>query len=404
MRIVGLIAEYNPFHNGHQYHIEKAREITNADAVIVVMSGNFVQRGTPAIMPKHLRAEAALRSGASLVIELPVCYATGSAEFFAYGTVSLLDKLGCIDSICFGSECGDIEVLQDFAKIIQDEPVEYKEYLNQYLRHGNAFPLARQKALKDYLRSDIVDSVLAEPNNILGIEYLKALYRLNSKITPHTIQRISSHYHDEELQETYSSASAIRKEIAGKTFDHSDLENQIPDTSISILQENYQRRYPVYANDFSILLKYKLLGETKTSLVEYADVSEELANRIANHLNQYLNFEQFCELLKTKEVTYSRISRALLHILLDIKKDDYTEIEYARVLGFRKDSMEILSQIKKQSSIPLLSKLTASKELSLAAARMLNKDILVSDLYESVITDKFETSFKNEYEQQIIRI
>lgn len=404
MRIVGLVAEYNPFHNGHQYHIEKAREITNADAVIVVMSGNFVQRGTPAIMPKHLRAEASLRAGASLVIELPVCYATGSAEFFAHGAVSLLDKLGCVDHICFGSECGDIKVLQDLAKIIHEEPAGYKEYLNQYLRQGNAFPLARQKALQDYLCSDIVDVILAEPNNILGIEYLKALQRLNSKITPYTIQRISSHYHDEELQESYSSASAIRKEIAEKTFDHSDLENQIPDTSISLLKENFQKRYPVYANDFSILLKYKLLRETRNSLTEYADVSEELANRITNHLNQYLNFEQFCELLKTKEVTYSRISRALLHILLDIKKNDYTGIGYARVLGFRKDDTDVLSQIKKKASIPLLSKLTASKDLSFEANKMLNKDILASDLYESVITDKFETSFKNEYEQQIIRI
>lgn len=404
MRIVGLVAEYNPFHNGHQYHIEKARAITNADAVIVVMSGNFVQRGTPAIMPKHLRAEASLRAGASLVIELPVCYATGSAEFFAHGAVSLLDKLGCVDHICFGSECGDIKVLQDLAKIIHEEPAGYKEYLTQYLRQGNAFPLARQKALKDYLCSDIVDVILAEPNNILGIEYLKALQRLNSKITPYTIQRISSHYHDEELQESYSSASAIRKEIAEKTFDHSDLENQIPDTSISLLKENFQKRYPVYANDFSILLKYKLLRETRNSLTEYADVSEELANRITNHLNQYVNFEQFCELLKTKEVTYSRISRALLHILLDIKKNDYTGIGYARVLGFRKDDTDVLSQIKKKASIPLLSKLTASKDLSFEAHKMLNKDILASDLYESVITDKFETSFKNEYEQQIIRI
>ena len=402
MKIVGLISEYNPFHNGHKYHIEKAREITGADAVVVVMSGNFVQRGAPAIMPKHLRAEAALKNGASLVIELPVCYATGSAEFFAYGAVSLFDKLGCIDSICFGSECGDIEILQNLAKIISTEPKEYKTFLNQYLREGNSFPLARQKALKDYLQSDLADSVLAEPNNILGIEYLKALYKLNSKIKPYTIQRISSNYHDKHLQETFSSASAIRREFSATAFEN--IEKQIPDTTISFMKEHYQTRYPVYTNDFSLLLKYKLLAETKSSLLEYADVSEELANRVLNNLNQFINYEQYCELLKTKEVTYSRISRALLHVLLDIKKDAHTEIGYAHILGFCKESNAVLSEIKKHSAIALLSKLTTADTLSESAKKMLENDIYSSNLYESVITDKFKTVFKNEYSQQLILI
>lgn len=397
MKIVGLIAEYNPFHNGHQYHIEKAREITGADAVIVIMSGNFVQRGTPAIMPKHLRTEVALKGGASVIIELPVCYASGSAEFFAYGAVSILDKLGCVDSICFGSECGNIEVLQDLAKIIHDEPKQYKESLNLYLRQGSSFPLARQKAMKDFLKSNVADSILGEPNNILGIEYLKALYRLNSKMKPYTIQRISSHYHDEYLQETYSSASAIRKAINGPV--EFDWSSQVPDSCVSLYQENHQLRYPVYANDFSLLLKYKLLRENKESLMEYADVSEELANRILNKLNEFISYEQFCELLKTKEVTYTRVSRALLHILLDVKDEDMSELEYARVLGFRIADSEVLSLIKKQASIPLVTKLTAVDNIT-----MLMQDIYVSNLYESVVTDKFGTPFINEFEQQIVRL
>lgn len=399
MKIVGLITEYNPFHNGHLYHIKKAREITKADAVIVVMSGNFVQRGTPAIMPKHLRAQAALKAGASLVIELPVCYATGSAEFFAYGAVSLLNKLGCVDSICFGSECGDIEILQELAKIIAKEPMEYKQFLNKYLKIGNSFPLAREKAMKDYLNSDIADLILGKPNNILGIEYLKALSRLNSTIKPYTVQRIYSNYHDEELQETYSSASAIRSELAENALEN--LENQIPDTSISLLKENYLKRYPIYPNDFSLLLKYRLMNETKASLQEYMDVSEDLANRISNRLNEFMNIEQFCELLKTKEVTYSRISRALIHILLNIKKEDHTEIEYARMLGFRKDQAFVLSEIKRTTAIPLISKLGTADFLSDSAKNMLNTDIFSSNLYESVITDKFHTSYQNEYVHQI---
>lgn len=402
MKITGIIAEYNPFHNGHKYHIEKAKEITGADALIVVMSGNFVQRGTPAIMPKHLRAKAALEAGASLVLELPTCYATGSAEFFAYGAVSLFNKLGCVDFICFGSEWGDIEVLKKLAKVLYEEPAKYRSQLNLYLREGCAFPSARQKALKDYFQSDDFDFILSEPNNILGLEYLKALYRTGSKIKPYTIQRISSHYHDSKLQETLSSASAIRNVISSENF--SALNGQIPKSSVSMMKECCHFRFPVYANDFSLLLKYKLMTETKDSFMRYADVSEELANRIRNQLNQFVDFEQFCNLLKTKEVTYTRISRALLHILLNIKATDYTDIHYARMLGFRLSDSSILSQIKNDASIPLITKLTNTNELSAPAKQMLTTDIVAADLYESVVTDKFKTMFINEYEQQIVRI
>ena len=233
MRIVGIIAEYNPFHNGHQYHIEKSLELTGADAAVVVMSGNFIQRGAPAIMPKHSRAKMALKNGASLVIELPVPYATGSAEYFAYGAVSLLDDFGCVDALCFGSECGNLNLLKTLAKILVKEPAEYKELLSCYLKQGNSFPLARQYAMRDYLHSDQVNDILAEPNNILGIEYLKALYRLNSTIEPYTIQRVSSHYHDQELQESYSSASAIRNVIKSEDFD--SLKLQLSEESFEFL-------------------------------------------------------------------------------------------------------------------------------------------------------------------------
>ena len=395
MKIVGIIAEYNPFHIGHQYHIEKALEITGAEAAVVVMSGDFVQRGAPAIMPKHLRTRMALNGGAALVLELPVPYATGSAEHFAYGAVSLLEKLGCIDSICFGSECGDISSLSELAKILAEEPSEYKLLLSDYLKKGNSFPLARQLAIHDYLHSESADKILAKPNNILGIEYLKALYRLKSNIKPYTIQRISSDYHDQELQETYSSASAIRNQLKQSAL--GNLTSQLSEENFILLKENYQKRYPVYANDFSLLLKYKLMQETNESLANYADVSEELANRIVKRLDEYLNFEQFCELLKTKELTYARISRALLHILLNIKNESYREINYARVLGFCKNRTEILTQIKENASIPLITKLSAYPNLA-----ELELDVKASDLYESVICDKFQTKFHSEYTKQVI--
>lgn len=396
MKVVGLIAEYNPFHNGHEYHIEKAKKLTGADAAVVVMSGNYVQRGTPAIMPKHLRTESALKAGASLVIELPVCYATGTAEQFAHGAVSLLDKLGCVDALCFGSECGDIDILGNIAKILCNEPKEYKECLQNYLRSGLSFPVARQCAISDIYPSKDFGKILEQPNNILGIEYLKALYRLDSKIKPYTIERISSGYHDTDLQNEFSSATALRQTILNGNFE--DLHGQVPNTSIDLFEQNYQKCFPIVADDFSILLKYRLLNETKTSLLEYADVSEELANRIYNQLNNFVSFEQFCELIKTKEVTYSRISRALLHVLLGIKKSDYVDISYARILGFCKTDSTILNEIKQTSTIPLVTKLTQYID------SLLDIDIYASNLYSSIITDKFQTPYINEYEHAIIRV
>ena len=402
MKIVGLIAEYNPFHNGHKYHIEKAKELTGADYVVVVMSGNFVQRGTPAIMPKHERTEVALQNGASLVIELPSCYATGTAEQFAYGAVSILDKLGCVAESWFGSECGDIKTLRELAQILHNESSEYKELLQDLLRTGLSFPAARQEAIKMLYPDKNYDQILESPNNILGIEYIKALYALNSKMIPVTIERKFSNYNDSDLCDGFSSASAIRNKIEEHLF--SDIADQVPAGNIDMYFRIFEQRFPIYPDDLSLLLKYRLLNETKSSLMKYADVSEELANRIFKQRNQFVSFEQFCNHLKTKELTYSRISRALLHILLEIKDENYTEIEYAHVLGFSLKDATVMSLIKKYSSIPLMTKLTASEELSSDATRMLEQDIYVSNLYESVITDKFKTSFINEYEHPIVRI
>ena len=404
MKITGLIAEYNPFHNGHQYHMEQAKKCTGADAILVVMSGDFVQRGAPAIMPKHLRAQMALESGASVVLELPVCFSTASAEKFAYGAVALLNQLGCVDSLCFGSECGDVTVLNNLAEILRKEPAKYKLALSEYLRQGDVFPLARQKAVADYLDSNVADPVLAEPNNILGIEYLKALQRLVSPISPCTIERISSHYHDTRLRETYSSATAIREKMQCAELNWDTLKEQMPKAAVKVMKEHDQVCFPIVSNDFSLLLKYKLLTETRETLVGYEDVSEELANRILNHLNRYESYEQFCDCLKTKEVTHSRVRRALLHILLGIKKSSSSTPLYARILGFRKDASDVLSAIKKYSELPLLTKLTATEELSLEARKMLDSDIFASNLYASLISDKFHTPFVHELEKQIVRV
>lgn len=400
MRIVGLVTEYNPFHNGHQYHIKKAKEVTGADAVIVIMSGDYVQRGMPAMMPKHLRAQAALLNQASVVFELPVCYATGSAELFAYGAVSFLEQLGCVDAICFGSECGNIHPLQNLAKVLCVEPDSYTRYLRAYLKQGKAFPQARYLALQNFLEDPKLADLLQGPNNILGIEYLKAMYQLNSSMTPYTIQRFQSDYHDQHLQPSHSSASAIRNHLS-TTGNLVGIDGQIPESTWEIWNQAYQKRFPIEADDFSLLLKYRLMCETVETLQEYPDVSADLAYRIIKKQNQYIGFHQFCLLIKTKEVTYSRISRILLHILLGIKSKDIRPHAYARILGFRKDQSEILSRIKKHSTLPLLSKISAG-QLSADARYMLAQEIRVSNIYESVITNKYKSSFIHEYEKPVI--
>lgn len=428
MKIVGLITEYNPFHNGHQYHIQMAKEATGADFAVVVMSGDYVQRGTSAIMPKRLRAEMALKCGAAAVFELPVCYATGSAELFAHGAVSFLDQLGIVDFLCFGSECSDLEGLQKVADILTDEPKEYQEHLKRCLKQGMSFPSAREEALAAYMKTEDYTFLLHDPNNILGIEYLKALKKLNSKIRPYTIRRKGSHYHDQDLKSSFGSASAIRSLLAysgsalssvssGRTFENTsfvnilgELEEQVPHSCLELLKDYHRVKYPVYQNDFSLILKYKLLNKRPDTLPRYMDVSKDLGNRICRQLNNYFNYKQFCELLKTRDVTQTRINRALLHIMLGIKKNAVNEyLEkgphfYTRLLGFRRDSAKVISAIAKKSTLPLLTRPYDDENLKPAGKKMLTHDILASNLYTSVVTDKYKTAFENEYNQMILKI
>ncbi len=427
MKVVGLIAEYNPFHNGHLYHIQKAKELTGADYVLVVMSGNYVQRGAPALLPKHMRAEMALLAGASAVIELPVCFSLGSAEYFAAGAVSLLEKLGCINAVCFGSECADKELLKKIADAASSETAEYKACLREALKKGASFPLARQTALKNIFADDTLDAILGQPNNILGIEYIKALSLIGSQMEVYTVKRAGSGYHDKNLREDFSSASAIRSlfacdkasvPLAGQTSADSfslfkseilpHLMKQVPSFCLSLFSDAYTKRYPVCADDFSLILKYRLLMETPASLSRYMDITGDLASRILKHRDNFLTFTQFCERIKTRDMTYTRISRCLFHILLNItagsmaayKREGFCQ--YARILGFRRDCSALLSSMKKNAQIPLVTKLTQTADLNVTGRQMLSQDISASDVYESVLTDKFKIPFINEYRRQIV--
>ncbi len=410
MNICGIVAEYNPLHNGHLYQLQKAKELSGADYTIIVMGGNFMQRGTPAIMDKYARAKAALSCGANLILELPSYYSAGSAEYFAMGAVSLLDKLGAVTHLCFGSECGDVELLQKIAKILLEESPEYKECLQSHLRSGQTYPSARTSALikiAPELSAHI--SVLNTPNNILGIEYIKSIMKQDSAITPLTTKRYGSGYHDMRLGINQSSATALRQALwSGVKV--SELNNQMPDASYAILENYLQNNELIHLNDFSEILYYKLLAERDKGFTDYVDVSHALSDRICNNLYNFDGYEAFCDLLKTKEVTYSRISRCLFHILLNMRKDDLDNYmnnlgitPYARVLGFRKESAPLLSEIDKYTQIPLVTKLAdASDKLSPDAYEMLKKDITINDIYSSIRASKAKVPMYNEYSTPIV--
>ena len=413
MKTVGIIAEYNPFHNGHAYHIAKTKEMTGADYCIVVMSGNFVQRGIPAIADKYLRAEAALLNGADLILELPVYYALGSAEYFASGAIALLDKLGVTDALCFGSECGDISLLSEFAGELLGENDTFKEVLNRQLKSGMSYPTARNTALQacaPHLNAHM--NVLMTPNNILGIEYCKALHRRRSHIQPYTLCRAGASYHDASLSSSYCSALAIREALSSSGR-LSDIRMQMPQSAYELLEAQSEKSFPIFADDFSLPLHYQLLSEQAVGYTKYADISSDLSDRIIKKLPSYRSFTDFCDQLKTKNMTYTRIARSLMHILLEMEQTDLNDyqsedyIYYAHMLGFRKNAEPLLTAIKAQSSIPLLSKLAdADALLSENGSRMLAKDIYAGHIYQSVVQHKFPayTHAGNEYTKQIRKV
>ncbi|WP_310605327.1 nucleotidyltransferase [Anaerosporobacter sp.] len=415
MHIVGLITEYNPFHNGHAYHIQKAKEITNADYIIVVMSGNYVQRGTPAITDKYSRTQMALVNGADIVFELPVVYATASAETFAMGAVRILHDLGIVDSICFGSECGDLTFLSAIAKTLCLESNEFKQTLQSYLRQGFSYPIARKQALLNsselscYTKKQI-NEVLESSNNILGIEYLKALYRLSSNITPYTILREGSGYHDLTLDTTFSSASALRRCLQSQNKNEA-LEKHMPSSAYNVLASVLEKTAPIFEDDFSDVLLYQLYSCPPDTLAEYLDMNEDLANRLTELVLKHHNFSDLASSLKSKQYTLTRMNRALLHILLQITTSLCNDADpsitsmYARLLGFQKEASSLLKQARIYGAIPIITKVAdAEKLLDTKQYTIFKKDLFATHLYNQIVATKFGNIIPNEYKQGPIRL
>lgn len=388
MKVLGLITEYNPFHNGHKYHLRTSKDAVDATHIVAVMSGNFLQRGEAALTHKWIRAEMAVREGIDLVIELPVAYACNSAEYFAFGAISLLHKLGIIDFICFGSEAGEIEPLQKVAKILYEEPLEYKMLLQDYMKKGLPYPKARSLTLSHFLHHQNLDHTISSPNNILGIEYLKALYRLNSTIIPYTIKRVQADYHSHQLEGTICSATAIRKYLMKKVEESYRLCNFMPQASYRLLSDSINNHLaPVSQSSFDQMILYHLRSIQKSALMDLPDVSEGLENRIKEAAFNAKNYAELLDLIKTRRYTLTRIQRILIYSLLGLSRQELLSMahesgpSYARVLAFTQKGAELIRLMKSTSSIPVLTNINKTVLPDLSAQKMLSFDLLATDIY-----------------------
>lgn len=403
MKIAGIIAEYNPFHTGHAYHIQKTRELTGADYIVVVLSGDFVQRGAPALYSKHLRTRMALLGGADLVFELPSTHSCESAEFFAQNAVRLLDALGCVDVLSFGSESGTIEPFLKLGSFLSAETPEYRNLLKEYLKRGESFPKARSLTLQELLADADTGTFLQTPNNILGVEYCKALCRQNSPIQPLTVKREGNGYHDDSLNGEFPSASAIRALWKSANCKMSDtaVSSCFPPAISELLSQTFTCPQFLDEEDFSPYLRWLLFSSDKAQLTSYQDVTPDFVQRLFHTRGSYESWGQYAALLKTRELTYSRICRMLIHCLLQISH--VPVLSYARLLGFRRQAAPVLSEFKKHSSIPVITKAAdAASLLSDETAAVFSKNVEISNLYEAVWCEKYHTPFVHEYRKPLV--
>lgn len=393
MDVVGLITEYNPFHNGHLHHLLESKEITNSKYSIAVMSGNFLQRGEPALLDKWSRAKMAVDSGVDLVIELPFIYATRSAEYFSDGAVKLLDSLNVVDNLCFGSEEGNINNLENIADVLVDEPDSFKESLKEHLNSGESFPKARSLALMTYFKENNynnfnkIKNIVSSPNNILAIEYMKSLKKIDSKIKPFTIKRTSNNYHDKDITGTISSATSIREDyFSNKRLDN--IINVVPESTYKYMHE-FLKNYNTFnsLDHFGEILLYlfRLISYDKIRYI--VGVDEGLQNRMLKAFNNSNDLREIIEYIKTKRYPETRIKRILIHALMDFDKDTFKRLDiegpkYIRVLGANNNGLDLLSEIKLKSNLPIITKFSNYNKLNdKTLNEMINFDKKSTDLY-----------------------
>ena len=416
MKAVGLVTEYNPFHNGHLYHLNKAMELTGADISVAVMSGDFVQRGELAVLDKYTRASMALNSGVNLVVELPVNYAVSSAESFAAGALKVLDYIKA-DSIAFGSESGNIERLSKLAHILCDNEDTLYNEISKYTANGISYAAARQKTVEKLTDKDTA-AMLTSSNNILAVEYLKAIIKNNYAIKPYTIKRKGDSYNDTDIRSDYASATALRENLKAD-----NISKYIPVKAGLILSSNTNYIYP---DDITEVLFTRLLDILFASsydknvfienVMKYSDVNKEIAGRLYKSAmdmitrtvphgagskdNEAFSFGSLCEHIKTKEVPLSRIKRALIRITLGLDKkhmEKYTNEPYIRVLGFDKKGQEYLSYIRKTVEVPLITKTADYKEILL-------DDIHAANIYNMIVAGKYGVKELGDFVRGPVRV
>ena len=399
MKILGLIVEYNPFHNGHLYHLKKSIEETNATHTIAIMSGNFLQRGEPALFDKYTRAYAAVKNGVDLVIELPTMFACQSAEIFSHGAIATLNSLNCVDCICFGSEEGDVNILKTISKILVDEPNEFKIYLKKYLDDGMLFPTARSLALFDYInkfnilnisKERLLD-ILNSSNNILGLEYIKSILKLKSNIKPYTITRVQSKYNSETIESNICSATAIRKQL--KDFNNIDsISSVVPSNTFDTLKDKINNNFnPMFDDNYFEILSSIILRDINI-LNTYFEVNEGIENKIYQSIFTSSSLDDLKESIKSKRYTMTKVKRTLNNILLGITKNDMNNIKnidsvpYVRILAFNDKGREIIKNIKNNSDVNIINKfsnISFSKNDKIFKT-LIDYDIKASNIYNLI--------------------
>lgn len=424
MKILGIIAEYNPFHMGHRYQIKRAKEVSGADYVIAIMSGNYVQRGAPAVFEKSVRTRTALNAGIDAVFEIPSFFSGASAPDFAQFGINLLDILG-VDYISFGAENDDRKLLDMVSDILLEKQTELS--IKKYIKSGLNYAKARHSAIIDSGFGDVIQDgqkvfqikeILLSPNNILAVEYLKNIKLINSNIKPIIIGRSGSGYHKKDVEkDKFASATAIRNELFKaressnyNIFCNDKFINLIPKENIDILNSTGA----IFEDDFLFTVQRNFLDKIYTGeeLNSYCDVSNELANTIKQNINEIKSksFEDFILSLKSKNFTYTRISRAIFHILLNHKKKELKEIKmesdiaaYPVLLGFKKSAAGLLSELKLRSRKPVISKMSSAKNLlSEISLKIFENNIYCDFLYNSIYFEKYGENPYNPYRRRIV--